>query len=309
MCPSSDDVLAQARKEYLTELLDAGLLIPIGVKGVYGRSGVFENVIEHFQDYITAVGKPFNPEVIHFPPVISRSSYLCTDHIHNFPDLMGSLHSFEGNERAHLQLVQKKEDGEDWTTELNPTELMMAPAACYNLYPTATGILPENGRLVDLHGFVFRHEPSDDPARMQSFRMREYVRLGTPDEALQHRNDWIERVLEMLIAVGLDAKKEVANDPFFGRGGRVMKATQREQDLKYELVVPITSDEKTTAVASSNYHMDHFGSVFDIKTADGNVAHSACVGWGLERIALALFKKHGLDPLAWPSEVKQVLEL
>jgi seryl-tRNA synthetase len=144
---------------------------------------------------------------------------------------------------------------------------------------------------------------------MQSFRMREYVRLGTPEEALQHRDDWIERVLEMLISVGLEAKKEVANDPFFGRGGRVMKATQREQDLKYELVVPITSDEKTTAVASSNYHRDHFGSVFDIKTADGDVAHSACVGWGLERIALALFKRHGIDPITWPNEVKQVLGL
>ena len=54
--------------------------------------------------------------------------------------------------------------------------------------------------------------------------------------------------------------------------------------------MPITSAEKPTAVVSTNYHLDHFGVPFGIKTADGAVAHSACVGFGLERIALALFK-------------------
>jgi seryl-tRNA synthetase len=101
----------------------------------------------------------------------------------------------------------------------------------------------------------------------------------------------------------------VANDPFFGRGGRVMKATQREQELKYELVVPITSREKPTAVASCNYHVDHFGVAFDIRTADGEVAHTACVGFGYERIALALFNTHGMDPDLWPQDIKRVLEL
>jgi seryl-tRNA synthetase len=88
-----------------------------------------------------------------------------------------------------------------------------------------------------------------------------------------------------------------------------MKATQREQELKYELVVPITSQQKPTAVASSNYHLDHFGLAFDIRTADGDVAHSACVGFGYERMALALFNTHGMDPGLWPQSVKRVLEL
>ena len=45
------------------------------------------------------------------------------------------------------------------------------------------------------------------------------------------------------------------------------------------------------------------------KTADGKYAHSACIGFGLERIALALFKTHGFDPDQWPSSVKNVLGL
>jgi seryl-tRNA synthetase len=88
-----------------------------------------------------------------------------------------------------------------------------------------------------------------------------------------------------------------------------MAATQREQTLKYELVLPITSTEKPTAIASSNYHLDHFGRAFGIRTADGATAHTACVGFGLERIALGLFTTHGFVPSAWPVSVRGALDL
>ena len=42
-------------------------------------------------------------------------------------------------------------------------------------------------------------------------------------------------------------------------------------------------------------------------TADGRFAHSACIGFGLERIALALFAAHGFDPASWPAAVRGVL--
>jgi len=305
----SDDPITAAYQAYLDELLEARLLIPSGVNGVYGRSGTFEDIIERFEDYVTRMGAHLNPEVMRFPPIMNRKHYLCTDHIETFPNLMGSVHSFTGNEKAHLEMIDKKQHHEDWSRCLDPTEVMLVPAACYPLYPASSGTLPEGGRIVDLRTYVFRHEPSIDPARMQSFRQREYVRLGTPEQALEHRNYWLKRAEEMLHAVGLDARPVVANDPFFGRGGRVMAATQREQDLKYELVVPVASSEKPTAVVSTNYHLDHFGHAFDIKTSDGEVAHSACIGFGLERIALGLFRKHGFEPNNWPADVKKVLDL
>jgi seryl-tRNA synthetase len=169
--------------------------------------------------------------------------------------------------------------------------------------------LPPGGRRVDLQGYAFRHEPSDDPARMQIFRMHEVVRLGTPDEALEHRDSWLERGHEIFASVGLKVERVVANDPFFGRGGKVQKAMQREQNLKYEFVVPVCSTDKPTAIGSCNYHLDHFGVAFDIRTHDGAVAHSACVGFGLERVALALFKTHGFRLESWPREVRDVLDL
>ncbi|MEP7070038.1 MAG: amino acid--[acyl-carrier-protein] ligase, partial [Usitatibacter sp.] len=283
--------------------------IPLGVRGVYGRGGTFERVITQFDSLVTRAGASLKPEVMRFPPIFSRANYEKIDHINNFPDLMGSLHTFTGGEREHRDMLGRFERKEDWSRDLSASQVMMTPAICYPLYPTATGTLPTGGRRVDLQGFAFRHEPSDDPARMQIFRMHEFVRLGTPAQALEHRDHWLEKGREVFDSVGLGVQPVIANDPFFGRGGKVQKAIQLEQNLKYEFVIPICSAEKPTAIGSCNYHLDHFGAAFDIRTPDGLTAHSACVGFGLERVALALFKTHGLRIESWPREVRDVLDL
>jgi seryl-tRNA synthetase len=298
-----------AYREYFDALVANRLLVPSGVPGVYGRGTDFERVIERFDALVTRAGADRSPEVLRFPPLFNRADYQRIDHIHNFPDLMGSVHTFTGGEREHRALLDKFDGGGDWSRDLAAAEVMMTPAICYPLYPTATGTLPPGGRCVDLQGYAFRHEPSPDPARMQIFRMHEFVRLGTPADALAHRDHWLERGQEVFESVGLATGRVVANDPFFGRGGKVQKAIQREQALKFEFVVPICSAEKPTAIGSCNYHLDHFGVAFDIRTADGAVAHSACVGFGLERVALALFKTHGLALQRWPREVRDVLAL
>ena len=295
---------------YREQLFRAGLLVDMGVPGLYGRGRDFERVIDAFDAIVARESAKLSPEVMRFPPVFSRDNYERIDHINNFPDLMGSVHTFTGGDKEHRELLGKFERKEDWSRDLAPARVMMTPAICYPLYPTAAGTtLPEGGRRVDLQGYAFRHEPSEDPARLQIFRMHEAVRLGTPGQALEHRAFWLDKGAWIFNSVGLAVEVVVANDPFFGRGGKVQTAMQKEQALKFEFVVPICSDEKPTAIGSCNYHQDHFGSVFGIRTADGAVAHSACVGFGLERVALALFKTHGLDVAGWSTDVRHVLAL
>jgi len=70
-----------------------------------------------------------------FPAIMNRAHYLKTTHVDNFPDLLGSVHTFTGNEREHLQLLDRKKRGEDWTSALTPTAIMMTPASPVTLYP------------------------------------------------------------------------------------------------------------------------------------------------------------------------------
>jgi len=291
----------------LDRLFETGLLIETGVEGLYGRSGRFEDIITRFEALIDRVGGGDGAEAIRFPPGMNRAHFEGSGYMKSFPQLAGTIHSFCGNELDHMNLLQCMEAGEDWTKTQEGTDIVLTPAACYPLYPTVAkrGALPEGGGLFDLQSYCFRREPSNDPARMQLFRMREYVRMGTPEQVMAFRNDWMERGKALMASVELPVEIDVANDPFFGRAGRMMKNNQRDQNLKFELLIPITSTAKPTACMSFNYHQDHFGKGWEINTADGEVAHTACVGFGLERIALALLNHHGLDIDAWPAPVRK----
>jgi seryl-tRNA synthetase len=301
--------IATARQEYRDALISSGIITDTGVPGVYGKSRIFERVLGGFDRFVTESGVDQGAEVFRFPPVISRADFERSNYLRSFPHLTGSIHGFRGSERDHADMLRMVESGSDWTSHFHSTDLVLTPAACYPVYPMAAGVLPGNGRLFDVQSYCFRYEPSSDPARMQIFRMHEYVRVGSPANVSQFRDFWLDRSQAMLAAVGLDAQPVVANDPFFGRGGAMLAASQMEQALKFEVVVPISTMDELTAIVSCNYHQDHFGSAFGIRTADGEVAHTACVGFGLERITLALFRAHGFDVTRWPAAVRTTLGL
>jgi seryl-tRNA synthetase len=294
---------------FLDRLFEAGLLIETGVDGLYGRSGQFEDVIAAFERLIDKFGGADGAEAIRFPPGMARAYFEKSGYMKSFPQLAGTVHSFCGNEHDHIALLQCMEEGKDWTKGQEATDIALTPAACYPLYPTIAkrGPLPMEGGLFDLQSYCFRHEPSKDPARQQLFRMREFVCMGTEKHVTDFRQTWMDRGLEMMKSVGLDVEIDVANDPFFGRAGRLLANNQRDQNLKFELLIPVTSAVTKTACMSFNYHQDAFGAKWGLNLEDGSVAHTACVGFGLERIALALFAAHGLDVKAWPEAVRKTL--
>jgi seryl-tRNA synthetase len=300
------DSALSAQLAFRDELLAAGLLLDTGVPGVYGRSAVFESVIERFDRFVTRAGAEDAPTRLRFPPVLSRKHFETSGYMGNMPQLAGTIHSFEGAQPDHAALLKTLQQGEDWSGHQRMTELVLTPAGCYPVYPTLKGKLSREGRLIDVFSYCFRHEPSPDPARMQLFRMREYVRIGLPEDVRRWRAGWLDRGAAMMHVLGLEAHVALANDPFFGRTGKLLAASQREQELKYELVVPITSTDTPTALLSFNYHQDLFGGLYGIEI-EGEPAHTGCVGFGMERVVLALLKTHGLDPDSWPRQIREAL--
>ena len=109
--------------------------------------------------------------------------------------------------------------------------------------------------------------------------------------------------------LGLAYRVEQANDPFFGRGGKLMAMAQIEESLKFELLVPLRSTEQPTACMSFNYHRDHFGATWGLRTEAGETAHTGCVAFGIDRLAVALFWTHGLDLRQWPIPVRDALAI
>ena len=294
---------------FRAKLIDSRILIPSGVDGVYGCSGLFESIVEGLDRLISRAGKDQNPEVVRFPPAMPRSVMETSGYLNGFPHLAGTIHCFCGDERAHAGLLQDLASGEDWTRNQVCVELTLTPAACYPVYPmvASRGPLTSASHIVDVSSYCFRHEPSLDPTRMQMFRMREFVCLGQAGDVQAFRDRWVEQGRAIIGALDLPVAIDLANDPFFGRGGAFLAKSQREQSLKYELLVPVVNDDRPTACLSFNYHMEHFSEIWDLKLEDGTLAHTACVGFGFERIALALLRHHGFDPSRWPGPARDAL--
>jgi seryl-tRNA synthetase len=145
--------------------------------------------------------------------------------------------------------------------------------------------------------------------RLQSFRMREFVRIGSPQEILEFRESWMARAPGLAADLALPFNIDVANDPFFGRVGQVMAVSQRQQALKFELLIPYYPGASPTACMSFNYHREHFGQVWGIHDDKGELAHTSCVAFGIDRLTVALFANHGLDLQKWPAVTKAALAL
>jgi len=86
-----------------------------------------------------------------------------------------------------------------------------------------------------------------------------------------------------------------------------MERGQKEQELKYEVLVTINDDRSLTACVSANGHRDHFSKALGIMRGDGATVHSACAGFGLARMALALLRWHGPSMSTWPSSARAFL--
>ena len=306
----NDGVAIEAADEGLLDPHGLSALQAAGNNGVYGRTAAFEAVIDALGGLITQHREP-GTEVLRFPPVMSRRDVERSGYLMSFPHLLGCVCGLHGEEAEIHAAVGRSKAGQDWADALRPSDLVLTPAACYPLYPHAAsrGAVPARGLKFDVESYCFRREASFEVDRLQAFRMREYVCMGSPGEIVDFRTRWLDRAKGIADRLGLPHRIAPASDPFFGRAARLVAASQVEQLLKFELLVPLRSPDQPTACMSFNYHRDHFATAWGLRTPRGDVVHTACVAFGMDRLALALFAVHGLDILDWPTSVRATLDI
>ncbi len=143
--------------------------------------------------------------------------------------------------------------------------------------------------------------------RLWDFTMRELVFLGPGESVLQQRQQCVELVGAFLDELGLAGEIRTASDPFYIAPDAPSKTYfQLTAETKYEVSV-LLSEQERLAVGSLNYHADFFGRAFDIGIEGAGPAHSACIGFGLERLVCAFLAQHGPESDDWPEKVKTAM--
>ena len=184
----------------------------------------------------------------------------------------------------------------------------LRPAICLPVYRALEDTsLPAEGLVVTTTGKAFRYESGNMEGlkRLWDFSMREIVFAGSARFVEEQRARVIDAVTALMRDWDLSFRLVSASDPFFATVRGTKALWQRARSLKHEVLVDVGTG--TIAAGSINVAGTLFGDAFRISTHDGETATTACVGFGLERLVLALFSQHGFEPARWPPALREVV--
>jgi seryl-tRNA synthetase len=284
----------------------AGELIPLGT-GRYAFGPRLVSLMAVFERRIGRLAQALSAPSFSFPSLIGADVLDRCQYFRNFPTALtfvthlredhASIREFATSARVvdgHLAIDPASVSGVD---------CLLAPSVCFHWYACLAGktLLPTTVTAV---GKCFRYESSNLTGleRLWDFTMREVIFAGTVDYVRGQRQACIDESIRILDDLALAYEITTATDPFFADAYAAQAAYQQGFELKFELLAPLPYSGRKLAVGSINYHQDFFGRSFDI-TADGAPAHTGCIGFGLERLALAFVAQHGLDERTWPEWV------
>lgn len=160
----------------------------------------------------------------------------------------------------------------------------LSPAICYHIHRMNAGSMVLDSAYTAV-GQCFRFETKVAPDRFVNFTMREIMFTGTAEYVLDKRLECLRLSERLFDDLGLAYLIVPADDAFCAPDPLLFKEIK---DGKFEMRAELPFYKIHTAIASFNYQADYFGRTLGITLADGSPAHTGCVGYGLERCALAL---------------------
>lgn len=242
-----------------------------------------------------------------YPTMLSTAALDRFGYFGSFPHLAMFATRLDNDFDVYRDFVEAYREGGfeavDVLSRCRDVSCCLPPTMCYHTFDQFAGTQIPGDRVVTSVGKVFRHEGRYERGleRLWDFTIREIVFLGEPESVEARRRAFLERTCRWTEALGLAGRVELASDHFFASpaaAGKVL--AQRMLDLKLELIMPVAPTVEI-AVASFNLHGTWFGESFDITDGSGAAISSGCVGFGLERLAYAFVRRHGLDPAEWPA--------
>lgn len=274
--------------------------------GQYALTGAAAALRAAVDARLQAIAARAGAESWHLPSIeqtcdlIPATGYLASHGQHvtfgyRLPCHFERIRAFAGAARA--QRLERPADPAD----LEPTGFILEPFVCHNVYRALRGARVDGGRAITALGTCYRHEGFRflPLLRQWEFSMREVVLVGPPAYVAAQRDRLVVLTQELAAALDLDARLEVATDPFFVGEAASARTFQAMTAAKLELAVALDHG-RAVAAASINLHGVHFTEPMQISGRDGERVETACVGWGLERWIAAIVARWGPSRDAWP---------
>ncbi|MFV2011033.1 MULTISPECIES: hypothetical protein [unclassified Micromonospora] len=169
---------------------------------------------------------------------------------------------------------------------------ILSTAACFHVLSAVSGAGLRPASLLTAYtcgAVCHRAEggPDDAVLRLASFRMRELVLVGSEEPVLEQAEQAFMRLHDHLAQRLRKVRVADAADVFYGANAGALRRFQSVKRVKQELLTPWSINHEY-AVASWNKHGDRLMTSFGGAEPAADLPHSACVAFGVERLAVAL---------------------
>lgn len=295
-----------------TAALAAEAAIKEELKGAY-QFGPLPAALSHFlvdEMRRIAIGLGAQPHV--FPTLIAPEVLHRAGYFKAFPHSLCTVsHVRSDLERIEQFSAEAQKDFARLSAEtLSPPKALLSPAVCFHLYDLLRDRRLSAPCIGYALGKCFRYEAGNLSGleRQWDFSMFEIMTVGTQERVLQMRSACEEALAELLAVMRIDHMVTTATDPFFVGEYGAQAGFQSAFELKYEIRADLPKTQKTLAIGSYNYHQDHFGKAFEIRSETGGPAHTGCSAFGIERWVCAFVAQHGPEPSHWPDAVRKGIE-
>lgn len=260
-------------------------------------------------------GSLFDVKQAHFPAFVKHETLTRCGYVESHPTAVNfvsnMIEDFDALEAYRLSNTCADTSSLPSAEHLHHGGVCLNPAACLPAYPMLEGkVIGAEGFVMSWLGRVFRYESRNVSGldRLYEFNVRELVFVGSEEMVVEARTRSLPAIRQLAENLDLDMTLQSATDPFFATVSAAKKLFQQAHEVKSEILLHTLNGDgqpKLLAGGSVNLHGTFFGERFDIRTEDGELAHTGCIGLGVERWIAAAFTQHGLDANRWPSALRK----
>jgi len=269
--------------------------------GLIGLRGAVLELFRFFERKFRDLAADYDAEENHYPVMVPSEVLAEVGYFGHFPQHITFCSHLRGDLPV-LEEVASSSGLPELEGRLGPPRHVLTPAVCLPCYRQQRDVVLDPGavRTLTMQNHVFRYEGTNfRPLRRGwDFTVRDIVFFGSGEDLTRLRSEVMDRAMSLCQELDLEVTIELANDPFFLDASRDKAIYQRMGEVKYELLFPLP-DGGALAASSFNLHRDFYTSVYGTRRAGGELAESACMGFGLERWVYGFLTQKGLDPVRW----------
>ena len=265
-------------------------------KGHCGYTGFFLEVVKELDSLFVQIAKRMNASEVCLPNLIPCNLLNKLGLIDEYPHFLYFATPLE-QKKNKVANFQKKFKTRTFSLKSHLTEpkFFLKTSACSLLYPLLENVKLNSSKYYTILGHCTRNELGVQTfERMSEFNMREIVYIGDEKGVEKFQQISLNLFEDILTEFDLTGDISVANDSFFITNYDKLKLAQMLGCNKYEVNINIPETNKNIAAASFNNHRNFFSKRFHFNIKDEDTV-SACVGFGLERLAYGIISQHGIN--------------